>query len=196
VATESPPAPQRPKGRSAPTRRQFLRRAWWASWIAALSGFGGASLMFLWPNLRGGFGAELDVGSEDEIIAFIRQNRTPFEYPAGRTYLVEYDEALDPEGQYAEITAGSSLMALYWRCVHLGCKVPWCMTSQWFECPCHGSRYNRWGEWQGGPAPRGLDRFRLQIEEGRVLVNTGLLVEGPPRQSPALQQSAEGPTCV
>ena len=52
-------------------------------------------------------------------------------------------------------------VALYQKCVHLGCRVPWCESSQWFECPCHGSKYNRVGEKQGGPAPRGLDRFPL-----------------------------------
>ena len=34
-----------------------------------------------------------------------------------------------------------------------------CVTSQWFECPCHGSQYNQVGEKKGGPAPRGMDRF-------------------------------------
>ncbi len=51
------------------------------------------------------------------------------------------------------------IVALYQRCVHLGCRVPFCQTSQWFECPCHGSKYNRVGEKKAGPAPRGLDRF-------------------------------------
>ena len=52
-------------------------------------------------------------------------------------------------------------VALYQKCVHLGCRVPFCETSQWFECPCHGSQYNRVGEKKGGPAPRGLDRFAV-----------------------------------
>ena len=38
------------------------------------------------------------------------------------------------------------IVALSQRCVHLGCRVPFCQTSQWFECPCHGSKYNRVGE--------------------------------------------------
>src|SRR3546814_2290060 len=54
------------------------------------------------------------------------------------------------------------VVALYQKCVHLGCRVPECVTSQWFECPCHGSQYNQVGEKKGGPAPRGLDRFRSE----------------------------------
>ena len=56
-------------------------------------------------------------------------------------------------------------MALYQKCVHLGCRVPFCQTSQWFECPCHGSKYNEAGEYQLGPAPTGLNRFKLTIDE-------------------------------
>ena len=63
-------------------------------------------------------------------------------------------------------------VALYQKCVHLGCRVPWCETSQWFECPCHGSKYNRVGEKKGGPAPRGLDRFALEVSGGNIIVDT------------------------
>ena len=34
----------------------------------------------------------------------------------------------------------AGVVALYQKCVHLGCRVPWCTSSQWFECPCHGSQ--------------------------------------------------------
>jgi len=200
VEAEAPAKSAKPKRekrkRDLPSRRQFLKNTWFASWLVTLGGFGGASLMFLWPSLRGGFGARLEIGKEDEILAEIRATKSPYEFAPGRTYLVEYSKDLDPDGQYAKITGGAKLMAVYWRCVHLGCKVPWCLSSQWFECPCHGSRYNRWGEWQGGPAPRGLDRFPIVIEDGRVVVDTGSILEGPPRQAPALQQPQEGPSCL
>ena len=58
------------------------------------------------------------------------------------------------------------VVALYQKCVHLGCRVPQCDTSQWFECPCHGSQYNQVGEKKGGPAPRGLDRFAIEVAGG------------------------------
>lgn len=194
-ASTAPSTPKR-KERKGPTRRAFLRGMWGWAWLGTLSGFAGASLMYLWPNLRGGFGAVIDVDTEEAILEHIRTNREPYPYPSGRMYLVEYDPALDPEGQYAEITNGASVMALYQKCVHLGCRVPWCQTSQWFECPCHGSRYNRWGEWQGGPAPRGLDRFSLEIVDGRVHVDTGTVITGPSRQARVLDQPAEGPSCL
>ncbi len=53
-------------------------------------------------------------------------------------------------------------MTLYQKCVHLGCRVPFCQSSQWFECPCHGSKYNKAGEYRFGPAPTGLNRFKIR----------------------------------
>jgi cytochrome b6-f complex iron-sulfur subunit len=86
--------------------------------------------------------------------------------------------------------------ALYQKCVHLGCRVPECPTSQWFECQCHGSQYNRNGEKKGGPAPRGLDRFPLTVEGGRVSVDTGIIIIGPAIGTNTTGQEAEGPHCV
>ncbi len=60
------------------------------------------------------------------------------------------------------------VVALYQKCPHLGCRVPECPTSQWFECGCHGSQYNRVGEKKAGPAPRGLDRFAMSVTGGIV----------------------------
>jgi cytochrome b6-f complex iron-sulfur subunit len=76
--------------------------------------------------------------------------------------------------------------------------VPWCQTSQWFECPCHGSKYNRVGEKRGGPAPRGLDRFPLEVSGGSIIVNTDgtALVQGPPIGTDTTGQTQEGAACV
>jgi cytochrome b6-f complex iron-sulfur subunit len=90
----------------------------------------------------------------------------------------------------------AGVVALYQKCVHLGCRVPWCLTSQWFECPCHGSKYNRVGEKKAGPAPRGLDRFPVDAAGGTVVVNTGLVIQGPPIGTNTTGQEAEGPACI
>src|SRR5258708_39256649 len=88
------------------------------------------------------------------------------------------------------------VVALYQKCVHLGCRVPWCASSQWFECPCHGSQYNRVGEKKGGPAPRGLDRFGLTVSNGTVTVDTSKSAYlGPPIGTNTTGQEAEGPHC-
>ena len=95
---------------------------------------------------------------------------------------------------YAGMEQG--FVALYQRCVHLGCRVPWCQSSQWFECPCHGSKYNRVGEKKAGPAPRGLDRFELIVAGGNMTINTGDIQLGPPIGTNTTGQQQEGPLCV
>ena len=81
---------------------------------------------------------------------------------AGRFYLVPWDGTPSPQADYpAEGVTADGMMPLYQRCVHLGCRVPFCSSSKWFECPCHGSKYNLAGEYKLGPAPRGLDRFKI-----------------------------------
>ncbi|NDH97889.1 MAG: hypothetical protein EBZ17_10640, partial [Actinobacteria bacterium] len=86
---------------------------------------------------------------------------------------------------------------LYQKCPHLGCRVPECVTSQWFECPCHGSQYNRVGEKRGGPAPRGMDRFATSVSaDGVLTVDTGTIIQGPPIGTNTTGQEAEGPNCI
>src|SRR5207248_1596909 len=70
---------------------------------------------------------------------------------------------------------GSYWIALYQRCVHLGCTVPFKDECVSFKCPCHGSHYNVDGEFLDGPAPRSLDRFSLSFNGGDVMVDTGTL---------------------
>ncbi|HUV11180.1 MAG TPA: Rieske 2Fe-2S domain-containing protein, partial [Acidimicrobiia bacterium] len=79
---------------------------------------------------------------------------------------------------------------------HLGCRVPWCQTSQWFECPCHGSKYNRVGEKRGGPAPRGMDRYGMSVSGGSIIVDTSTLIQGPTIGTDTTGQGQEGAPCV
>ena len=181
------------------TRRAFFRRILGAGFgLAMTEVFGAATIAMLWPNLGGGFGGKITLSAKaSEIKALIRSTKAPFYFGPGRFYLVEYDPANDKDGIYSKsgLLAGG-LMALYQRCVHLGCRVPFCQTSQWFECPCHGSKYNHSGEYKAGPAPRGLDRFPLTIAGDTLTVDTGNVKTGPPRGTNTTGQSAEGAFCV
>ena len=185
------------------TRRQFLNRSILGVFGLSLAGFGAAVLGFLWPTLEaGGFGSVISVGKMADVLSAIESTKAPFYVPNARAYVHQYPAEdvtkAKKSGSYSDpIIAGMELgvVALYQKCVHLGCRVPWCLSSQWFECPCHGSQYNRVGEKKGGPAPRGLDRFAISVSGGQVSINTGQVYIGPPIGTNTTGQEAEGPHC-
>jgi cytochrome b6-f complex iron-sulfur subunit len=185
------------------TRRQFFNRGILAGIGVGVAGFGAASLAFIWPVAGpSSFGGKIDVGSLNDIDDTIAK-KIPFYNAAAKTYVQPYPKA--DVANAKKITAYTpaiikgmeeGYVALYQKCVHLGCRVPWCDTSQWFECPCHGSKYNRVGEKRGGPAPRGLDHFAITVGGGSMTVDTGNIVTGPPVGTDTTGQSAEGAPCV
>jgi len=185
------------------TRRQFFNRSIVVSFALGLSGFGASVLAFLWPSGAGGFGSKINVGKISDIKAAITEGDGFAYYPEGRMWITAFPEdALDKARAVyspAELQGmEEGIIALYQKCPHLGCRVPQCTTSQWFECGCHGSQYNRVGEKKGGPAPRGMDRFAMTVEGGSLTVDTSSAgqIQGPPIGTNTTGQEAEGPHCV
>ena len=118
----------------------------------------------------------------------------PLFVPEGRAYVVPAPAALSEQFAGRGVEA-AGLMAVFQRCVHLGCRVPWCAPSQGFECPCHGSKYDAIGEYFAGPAPRNLDVFAVEVKGGRFLIKTGTIVETP--RAPTLSVNyPQGPSCI
>lgn len=199
VAPWTPPDPEA----IGVSRRQFFNRATITLMTAGLGGFGAAALGFLWKGSEGGFGSKINAGKVDDIIAGIRANSGFLYLPEARAWVTEYPKesltkAEDTYASQASVFAGMSagIVALYQKCPHLGCRVPTCVTSQWFECPCHGSQFNRVGEKKGGPAPRGMDRFAVSVNNGNVVIDTGAVFGGPAIGTNTTGQEAEGPHCV
>jgi cytochrome b6-f complex iron-sulfur subunit len=185
------------------SRRQFFNRAAITLMSAGLGAFAAASFVaFLWPTATGGFGGKVPVGRFNDIISGIRSSGGFFYAPEARAWITEFpaDALGKAEAVYQDsLMPGirSGLIASYQKCPHLGCRVPECVSSGWFECGCHGSQYNRVGEKKAGPAPRGLDHFPLEISpSGDVTIDTGVIVQGQPIGVNTTGQEAEGPHCV
>lgn len=179
------------------SRRQFFNRAIAATFGTFLAAQGIYYLAFFWPKLTGGFGADIDAGPVSDLrtqVFTAAGGILPVFIPEARAYLVPAPDNLSEQFEGASV-ATDGLMALYMRCVHLGCRVPWCAPSQGFECPCHGSRYNAIGEYFGGPAPRNLDRFVVENRGGNFVIRTGSIIETP--RAPELSiQYPQGPSCI
>ena len=180
-------------------RRQFFTRALGATFGAFLGLNGIAYLAFLWPRLSGGFGSDIDVGAIADLQTEVVLNDgsiLPKFVPEARAYIVPFAESDLSRSQFeGQGVVAGGLTALFQRCVHLGCRVPWCDASQGFECPCHGSKYNFVGEYEAGPAPRNLDRFAVEDQNGRFIVKTGTIIQSA-RAIAKTVQYPQGPSCI
>jgi cytochrome b6-f complex iron-sulfur subunit len=63
------------------------------------------------------------------------------------------------------------IAALSTTCTHLGCIPNWQATDRKFKCPCHGSGFMQNGINFEGPAPRPLERFKVSVEDGVLVVD-------------------------
>ena len=182
------------------TRRQFLTKALRIS-FGAFAGIQAISwLGFFWPKVSGGFGSKVDAGKVEDLKKQIFQadgSIIPAFIPEARAYVLPFDTSKATGSQFSDGgTIADGLVALYQRSVHLGCRVPWCNSSQGFECPCHGSKYNMVGEYYAGPAPRNLDRFIVSVNAaGKFIIDTGTIIESP-RASGLSVKYPQGLSCI
>ena len=185
------------------SRRQFFNRATVSLMSAGIGAFTAAAFVaFLWPTGKGGFGQPVAAGKLGDIEDGIKLGAGFFYVPEAKSWITAYPpESLPaarkiyPDNLLVSMEAG--IVVLSQKCPHLGCRVPECRTSQWFECQCHGSQYNRVGEKKAGPAPRGMDRYPATISPtGDVVIDTGTEVAGPSIGVNTTGQEAEGPHCT
>lgn len=180
------------------SRRRFLRRSMLAIWgLSATAAVAGA-LDMLYPNLAGQFGSTIAVGKKTDFPAASKladyqlNTKGVFYNQSAKTYIIHLaadtqfllsgtflNNQLDSESVVKD-SDGSYWIALYQKCVHLGCTVPFRNDCNSFKCPCHGSHYNVDGEYLDGPAPRSLDRFALVFSGSDVNVNTGVINSSVP----------------
>lgn len=162
------------------SRRRFIRSAFWAGLGVNLLGGVGLLVDFLYPRGITGFGGPVSAGK----VADYQPGADPKEFIEGQFWLVNLDPAEDRPGGSG---GGSGLLALWRKCPHLGCSVPWRAgfnyegDSGWFRCPCHGSTYTKAGVRVYGPAPRSMDTMQIEIDgAGNVTVQTGAITPGGP----------------
>lgn len=182
------------------TRRQFFNRGILGVFGLFLAQFGIAGLAFMWPKLRsGGFGSKVIAGPIEELEPqlFLPDGRiTPLFIPAAQAYIIPFQGQLEGSQFEGLPVVVGGVMALWQRCVHLGCRVPQCEASQGFECPCHGSKYNYHGEYEDGPAPRNLDRFAVSIDDDeRLVIDTGTIIQTA-RAATKTTEYPQGPSCI
>jgi cytochrome b6-f complex iron-sulfur subunit len=140
-------------------RREFLGVAWAVALLGLFGQAGVGLFKFFKPSIEpGSFGGLVVAGQVDEF-----QPGTVSHVLKGRFYVSRLEDG--------------GLIALWQRCTHLGCTIPWREGEGEFLCPCHSSIFNIVGEVVSGPAPRPMDMFPIEILEGEVVVDTGQVIE-------------------
>ncbi len=170
-------APNQP-GSPIVSRRRMLQVSFWAGIGAMVAGMAACGLGIIYPPKVTGFGGTVSVPA-----AAVPKSGEKVQIGEGRFWLVNLT---------AE-QGGPGLLALWWKCPHLGCTVPWqptfvwpdpatgALKSGWFRCPCHGSTYTDAGVRVFGPAPRSMDTMEVTVSgSGDLTVNTGARVNGGP----------------
>ena len=162
------------------TRRNFIRLAFWSGLGLTLLGSVAAVLDFLYPRGIKGFGGPVPAGKASEF----PRGGDPKHNIIGQFWLVNLDAA---EARPGGSGGGEGLLALWHRCPHLGCTVPWRSgfsfegDQGWFRCPCHGSTYTKSGIRVFGPAPRSMTTMSVEIDvDGNITVQTGVRLSGSP----------------
>ncbi len=140
-------------------RRSFLSTAWKVSFglLAA------AGVITTWDLLKPTLAAGVDV-----LVKTVKPDAVPsagvLEVPKARGYLVKVED---------------EVLALSEVCSHLGCRVPYIDENTRFECPCHGSKFTREGDYIEGPAPRGMDEYATEVIDGVIVIDTSDVISGP-----------------
>jgi len=126
----------------------------WLAFAAATGGFFTIMIRYLFPNVlfeppqsfKIGFPEDFEIGKVD--LRFKKEFNV---------WVVRNDE-----GMYALSTV----------CTHLGCTPNWLTTERKFKCPCHGSGFRMSGMHFEGPAPRPLERYKIEMAaDGQIIVD-------------------------
>ena len=140
------------------SRRRLLAYAWIGAAVIVIGELIGGTFAFLWPRRK---------GPKVETV-FIAGKVTDFKAGEVIPFRKERTLILRTEEGFLAISA---------ICTHLHCVVNWNEVHKKFECPCHGAKFNQYGEVLEGPPPRPLDLYKLQIVAGNVVVDRANPIE-------------------
>jgi cytochrome b6-f complex iron-sulfur subunit len=98
------------------------------------------------------------------------QEAKPVEFPlsdlpVGGVKVITYAGA-----QAIVIRTSVGIRALSLVCTHMGCIVQWQAGEKEFYCPCHGGRFDQFGDVLASPPVVPLEQFPVKVEGDKVIV--------------------------
>jgi len=153
------------------TRRGFLARGLgvvgWGAFATVLGTGTLETVNFFVPRVLFHPPSTFRIGPPD---AFLGAGESPDAYG-----VILVDQRWKSTERFFVVRERDRVYALSARCAHLGCTVNWFSDLDIFKCPCHGSEYHSNGVNFAGPAPRPLDRLRIELDvDGQLLVDTSI----------------------
>jgi cytochrome b6-f complex iron-sulfur subunit len=144
------------------SRRNFIRSAviGGGAVVVGVGAFGVGRMLFSNEDKRPKIGVVTIPKAEVPAVG-----AEPLRHDAGGFYLMNNEDGA---------------LAMSWICTHRHCTVPWTGDGgrDAFQCPCHGSAFNRFGERTSGPAPRPLDLLPLTFDsDGNARIDTDSITE-------------------
>lgn len=122
------------------TRRSFLAMLGVGAGIGITAVTGASFLGFMYPNAMKIPPSIFSIGRPEEVLS---KDGKVF-YPSQKVFI---------ETESGKVRVQTAV------CTHLGCTVH--MVETGYQCPCHGSTYDRHGRNTGGPAPLPLVYFNV-----------------------------------
>lgn len=136
------------------TRRNFLNTLLRVSGAAIVGGIFFPVIRYLTPPKNpGSIVGEIEVGPLDK---FPLNSGTIFRFGNKPGLLIH--------------TSSGELIALSAVCTHLSCTVEYRGDRKDIYCACHAGIYNLNGKNIGGPPPKPLERFHVEVRNGVVFV--------------------------
>ncbi len=132
------------------TRRQFIKGA-----IAAAVSF---EIIYVLFGLLGKKRPKLknaNLFNAGKVSSF--ENNKIYPFTSGRFYLSRFEDG--------------GMLAISIKCTHLGCMVQPDTKTKGYNCPCHASKFNKYGEVLSPPATRALDILPITIKNGEIKVD-------------------------
>lgn len=141
---------EKPEEASGVSRRDFFNEA--AGCALAIAGIGATmvTVKYCSPNVLFEPPTTFRAGSPDD-------------YPLNSVTYIQ-------DQQVYIVRTDKGLWAMSTVCTHLGCITQWKPESNQIACPCHGSKFERDGKVQAGPAPRPLPHFAVRLGPDGTLV--------------------------
>jgi nitrite reductase/ring-hydroxylating ferredoxin subunit len=136
---------------AGPDRRNFLKKA-----VLFLFGAEAAYLLFDFFNGN----KKENIEPEDLYEVGHTHDFEPgriYPFTSGKFYIYKFDDG--------------GMIAISYRCTHLGCTINYSADDKKFICPCHASAFNIKGEVLSPPATRPLDTLPVYIRNGIVKVD-------------------------